>query len=98
MGYKISYPCGNNIPFKTFGHARLYVFTGLFLLLFGAGTCRFWPEGRQVLLDFLIPGDAKITVPAVENLLQALSTGTPLADALEVFYINILEGVKFAAY
>ncbi len=53
----------------------------LFLLLFLGFTLAHWPEGRVVLLRWLIPG-LEVTGPAAEAFLQVSEQGGSLGEGL----------------
>ncbi len=98
MGYRIRYPSVNCIREKTSSHFRLYTLTSLFLLIFGATTFLFWPEGRSVFQNILIPGDPQKTIAAFQDFLQSITNGVSFSEAVKVFCTGILEGAGVAAY
>ena len=59
---------------------------GLFSLL----VRLFWPEGREVLMTYLQPGQESVTQIAFSQLMGNLHQGTAIADALTVFCKEIL--------
>ncbi len=61
------------------------------LLAFVVLTVRFWPEGAQVMQKLLLPGDAAVTVAALEDFAAELQAGEQLSGALENFCRSILE-------
>lgn len=51
-----------------------------------------WEEGREAVRQLLIPGDAAVTVGAVEELTANLRQGSGLREALQCFCIRVLDG------
>ena len=98
MGYRIDYQPDHMHRGHKIQRGHVWTLTWLFLLLFGMITYRFWPEGRLILQQILIPGDPAVTLPAVDSLLFSLSQGANAAAALETFCLTILEGSGFAAF
>ena len=41
-----------------------------------------WPQGAQLLQDFLTPGDPVVTTAALEDFAQGLREGKPVTQAL----------------
>lgn len=98
MGYIIRYQQGK-IPLHTVQHKkRRTTLTGICFLIFLLAVCLYWPEGREYLKAVLIPGDAAVTVAAMEDFSQSLKSGTSLQEGLIVFCVTILEGAGFAAH
>lgn len=85
MGYRVEYetvPKVRRMEQRKSGRAAL---TALFFVIFLLLTTVFWPKGRAVLQELLLPGDPVVTVAALETLAEELQTGTRLGDALENF-------------
>jgi len=61
------------------------------LLLFSATVLLYKLHQEGILREFLIPGDADITVAAMEALANDLKYGIPFKDAVTAFCIEILE-------
>ena len=97
MGYRIVYGPMKKARGVERRYSRLAALTGLFLVLFAAAVCCFWPEGAAVLRDWLLPGDPAVTAAAMEELSDSLRTGEDLFHALRTFCIRILEGAGLAA-
>ena len=92
MGYRIDYGPVKKVRGIEKRTSRLAVLTGMFLLLFVALVCSFWPEGTAVLRDWLLPGDPAVTAAAIDGLTESLRTGGELSDSLRAFCVQILEG------
>ena len=74
----------------------MWVFTGVFLLLFAAMTAAFWPEGREVLMEILLPGDPEVTWNALETMATQLRSGEAIGDAVMAFCREIVAGAKLS--
>ena len=61
------------------------------ILAFVVLTVCFWSEGAQVMQKLLLPGDAAVTVAALEDFAAELQAGEQLPGALENFCRSILE-------
>lgn len=55
-----------------------------------------WPQGAQVLRQWLIPGNPVVTVAALESFAEELKDGQPISDSLERFCKRILDDGKAA--
>ena len=92
MGYRIEYD-GSSGKYevkkeKPLGLAAMTLLCfGVFLLLTGL----FWPEGREVLGEYLIPGDNQVTLHAARNMGNDLRSGAQLGDALEAFCREVIQ-------
>lgn len=84
MAYEIAY--GEERKRKSAPMAAAWFL--VFLLLVGT----FWPRGRVLLRQILIPGDWVITGQAMECLVRDLGAGEDLGQAVEAFCGRILEG------
>ncbi len=60
---------------------------GAFLLL----TSLFWQDGREVLAEYLIPGENSVTLSAARGLRDDLRSGAELEDALEAFCREVIQ-------
>lgn len=83
MGYRICYEKKE----KSSVWAMTLGWFLIFLLLVGM----FWPQGRQVLGDILLPGNRTVTVSALEELVQGIRAGESLEQAVEGFCRLVLE-------
>lgn len=91
MGYRIEYGASEtrkrripkvkpSVPVMAAG------FFALFLLM----TVLFWPEGKAVLLDLILPGDGAVTAGALQGLVSDLRAGESVGDAVTVFCREII--------
>ena len=92
MGYRITYKRGI-MEKKTFRDRRIkwksVAVTLLVLCLVGALA---FPGGRLWLRDILLPGDADITAAALGSLVENLSAGEPVGEAVQTFCREIIHG------
>lgn len=66
--------------------------TGLFLMLFFLLVNFGWEEGKELLFQLMLPGDAHVTWNGMQQLSENLSSGIPLQFAIREFYNEILQG------
>ena len=52
----------------------------------------FWPEGRAVLRDVLVPGDPDVTLHGLETLARELREGESFSDAVTAFCREVIDG------
>ena len=91
MSYRIEYGTAVPVKFqrkKRKSHVRML--TALCILLFALGVGKFWPDGRQVLRKFLLPGEPSVTEQAFVTIVSDLTEGVALEDALLTFCHQIL--------
>ena len=97
MAYRIVYETGTNrIKASRRNSSRMWFLTAMFLVLFGAVTIKFWPEGRAVLMDILLPGDPEVTWQALETMAVQLRSGEAIGDAVMAFCREITDGTQIA--
>ena len=51
-----------------------------------------WPSGRRCIRDFLLPGDEEVTTAALNGLVESLSAGEPVGEAVHTFCVEIIAG------
>ena len=93
MGYQIRY--GDTQASSGGQRPRLSRIIGLslsFLLVFVLLSWSFWPEGRAVLRDVLVPGDPDVTLHGLETLARELREGESLSDAVTAFCREVIDG------
>ena len=91
MGYRVEYETVRKVRRMEQKTARLPAMIAAALILFFILVGFFWPEGKEALRNFLIPGDPAVTVAALEGLAEELETGAELGDALENFCRTVLQ-------
>ena len=97
MGYRIQY--GDTPVFAKRQKMRLSRIIGLslcFLVLLILLSWGFWPEGRTVLRDFLVPGDPDVTLHGLEVLTQELRDGENFSDAVTAFCREVIDGAALS--
>ena len=72
------------------GTARIRMLIASGFLIFAWVVRVLWPEGREVLAAWLLPGEAAVTQAAFLALLDNLRNGFGMADSLTVFCREIL--------
>ena len=90
MAYKVVYgpmPKSQKKP----GILRFQVLTALCLVLFSLGVRTVWPEGREVMQEFLLPGEQNATQAAFGEMLEGLENGQTLSDAVMAFCRQIVQ-------
>lgn len=93
MGYRIEYP---GIPVRwspeKLNWGRVLCYGGLCFGLLTLLVSFFWTEGREVLTDWLYPGDAAVTRQALIRMAARLKDGEELGEAVLVFCREIING------
>ena len=74
---------GNSVIFRT-------LMTASFFVCFLWAVNRFWPEGREVLTKYLLPGEPALAQAAFSVLLDNLRHGMGMVESLTVFCREIL--------
>ena len=85
MGYRVRYQAIRKIRAVEKRKARRTALTALCLLLFIILVNLFWPEGSTYIRQLFIPGDASVTVAAMESLAENLEMGEGIWSAMEKF-------------
>lgn len=90
LGYRIEYEQTNrklhDIEKKKF---RLPIMAVCGVVLVGMLLI---PKGREVLWDWILPGDSAVTTAALEGLAENLRVGNSFDDAVMVFCQEIIAG------
>ena len=68
-----------------------YIWAGIFLLLFLILVNLNWPEGRELLFQRVLPGDAHVTWRCIQGLADSLGQGTSLPCAVQEFCNEMLQ-------
>lgn len=91
MSYRIDYQG----PKKMRGMEKRTVsapaLTGLCLLAFLVLTCALWPRGADALRELMIPGDAAVTVGALEELAAEVGAGESVKEAFQGFCRRVMD-------
>ena len=90
MGYKISYEPIRKLRGAQTCRSRIGALVGIFFLLFLLMVNLFWTEGKDVLRELVMPGDAAVTTAALNQLSVNLKQGLPVQVSVEDFCRAIL--------
>ncbi len=94
MSYRVEYPGDSRKTGEKKGSSLSFqVMTGLFLLLFVLAVRGLWPQGRQVLEQWLLPDHMAPAQAAIGELVTDLAQGNSFSDSFgdfcqEVFAIR----------
>lgn len=92
MGYRIVYGPEIRPPRERAGTSgRLPAMTAAFLLIFALLVRQFWPEGTQILRQYLLPGELSVTEQAFSSLMQNIRGGESVLSAFTVFCQEIIQ-------
>lgn len=92
MGYRITYENGHihkktirssQFRWKRWGAGAAVAALAVTLLI---------PRGRLWLRDILLPGDEDVTAAALGSLVENLSSGEPVGEAVQTFCREIIHG------
>ena len=97
MGYRILYGSVKKARDLEKRVCRSAAMMGCLLVLFLLVISILWPEGSTMLRNLLYPGDPAVTASAIQVLMDDLSAGFGIYDAVSHFCIQILEGAGFAS-
>lgn len=71
---------------------RFFFLLAAALCLFVIGTLHFWPEGREILISIVIPGEDAVTIAAFRNMTGNLRAGATVGDAIAAFCSDVIQG------
>lgn len=91
MSYRIDYQPMKKVRGWEKRTAPRSAMTAFCFLLFLVLTFALWPKGAQTLRALVIPGDAAVTVAALEDLAVDLREGESVQSALEGFCRQVAE-------
>lgn len=91
MGYRVDYQPVKKVRGLGKRTARAPALAALFLILFCLLVNSVWPRGAEMLRELLIPGDAAVTVAALEAFTTELEAGETLSGALEGFCRKVIQ-------
>lgn len=93
MSYRVEYDSGIKWEqSRKSGRKNLWVWTGICFAVFVLLVNLFWDAGREVLLQLILPGDARASWNGVLQLSDNLRQGIPLQAAVRDFCYEILQG------
>ncbi len=89
-GYCIEYEGANRYPIT--GKGQYHIFRGICLTIVGItlAVSLLLPQFNHKVLSFLIPGDDTVTLHALEELTDRLSSGEGTRDALAAFCRTVI--------
>lgn len=90
MGYRIDYQGPKKVRGLEKRTVSAPAVAGLLVLAAAALVCGLWPQGVRALRGLLIPGDAAVTVGALEALAADLGAGESLRDAFLDFCYQVM--------
>lgn len=90
-GYTIEYEGTKRYPVSTRRKYGVFQFIGLLFISLITVAVLLFPQARQSLRSFLIPGDDQITINAADELIDRLHNGENTQEALVTFCRMILE-------
>ena len=88
MGYRIVYG-RDPVCRPTVGTGRLRAMTAAAMLVFVALVRCAWPEGREILQEFLIPKEGMVT--AFSNMVDQVDNGQGFSEAVTAFCRTVVE-------
>jgi len=95
MGYRIDYDMKSGYWEVSQNHKwRLPVLTVFFFILFLFLCSWFWPEGMNLFVDLIIPGDNTVTLQAAKNMTEYLRDGGSIQQAVDAFCREVILGAK----
>lgn len=96
MGYRIVYRDGSVIWKKEhLRWTRVVLYGCICFLVFTMLTMHFWPDGKEILLSWLYPGNVEETRTALQHMASRLRAGESMSDAIFVFCQEILSGAQY---
>ena len=92
MSYRIVYG-GEPLVEHRIHRGRSYIrtMTALAMMLFALAVGQFWPQGKAMLQELLLPGEPTVTEQAFSGLVSDLGRGIKLEDAMAAFCQQIID-------
>ena len=92
MSYRIVYGGAPSVEYRMpRGRKYIRTMTALTMMLFALAVGRFWPQGKAMLQEFLLPGEPTVTEVAFSGLVRDLSQGIKLEEAMAAFCQQIID-------
>ena len=92
MSYQIVYGGAPAVEYRiSRGRRYIRIMTALAMMLFALAVGRFWPQGKAMLQEFLLPGEPTVTEQAFSGLVSDLGRGIKLEDAMAAFCQQIID-------
>ena len=92
MSYQIVYGGAPAVEHRiSRGRRYIRTMTALAMMLFALAVGQFWPQGKEMLQEFFLPGEPTVTEQAFSGLVNDLSQGIKLEDAMAAFCQQIID-------
>ena len=92
MSYRIDYGGGVPVTYRVPRRkTSIQMMTALCMILFALAVGRFWPRGKQMLREVLLPGEPTVTEQAFSALVTDLTQGVELEVAMTAFCQQIID-------
>lgn len=95
MGYRVDYQPIRKVRGVEKRTLSVPALTALCMLLFVLIVNIAWPRGKAVLNKLLFPGNAAVTVAALEDFTVELKSGEELSGAFETFCRRVIREAEF---
>lgn len=95
MGYRVDYLPIKKIRGREKRTSRVAALTGICFVLFCILVSSVWPQGADVLRGIVFPGNAAVTVAALDDFALELKSGEEWSSALEAFCRRVMEESGF---
>ena len=90
MGYRIVYGADRSMDVDRQRSASLRTMIAISFCFFALLVKFFWPEGREVLMGYLLPNKQTVALIAFSEMIENLQQGAIMSEALTVFCKEIL--------
>ena len=92
MGYRIVYgPMPKTRKLRNYRAPRLRIMAAAFLLLFVLVVRQAWPDGAEILREYLLPGERSVTEAAFGEMVTDLQNGQSVGEAVTAFCKEIVK-------
>lgn len=92
MGYRVEYQPVKKVRGAEMRKSRVLSLSALFFLIFCILVSCFLPREAEVMKEVLIPGEASVTVAALDHFAEELRRGETVQNALLHFCQLVLAG------
>ena len=95
MPYRIEYDKSNQkYEIRNQNTYRFHLILLASYIVFFILTSTFWPEGRALIQELMIPGDNAVTSEAFSTMTRELRSGASFNDAIYTFCYEIIDDAK----
>lgn len=88
MGYKVIYTDDK----KAERRSRAIPLTFLFFAMFMGWVFRYWEQGREVVMELLLPMSGSAAEEVIEAMMYQLRSGESILNVAEDFFASIFKG------